>query len=78
LALNECCGNQTIIKRLKRAKDLANVLNVTALGTTLEPGKYHVPMNDKDGTLGEVEFVDGWAKKLEKVLPAILPSLWLN
>jgi hypothetical protein len=35
-------------------------------------------MNDKDGTLGEVKFVHGWAKKLEKVLPDILSSLLLK
>jgi hypothetical protein len=35
-------------------------------------------MNYKDGTLGEVKFVDGGANKLEKVLPAILPSLLLK
>jgi hypothetical protein len=77
LALNEC-GNQTTIQRLKMARELADVLNVTAFGTPLEPGQYHVPMNDKDGTIGEVKFVDGWAKKLEKVLPVMFPSLLLK
>jgi hypothetical protein len=56
LALNEC-GKHIIIQRLKRARELADVLNVTAFGTPLEPGQYHVPMNDKDSTLGEVKFV---------------------
>jgi hypothetical protein len=35
-------------------------------------------MNDKDDTLGDVTLVDGWTKKLEKVLPDILTSLLLK
>jgi hypothetical protein len=63
LALNEC-GSQTIIHPLKRARELADFLNETPFGTPLEPGQYHVPMNYKDGTIGEVKFVDcGWMGK---------------
>jgi hypothetical protein len=58
LALNESEA-QTINQRLRRA----GLLNETAFRTPEEPGQYHVPMNDKDGTLGEIKFVDGWAKK---------------
>jgi hypothetical protein len=67
LALNEYEA-QTINQRLRRARQLPVILNETAFGTPEEPGQYHVPMNDKDGTLGEIKFVDGWAKKLEHVL----------
>jgi hypothetical protein len=61
LALNEYEA-QTINHHLRRAGQLKVVLNETAFGTPEEPGQYHVPMNDKDGTLGEIKYVDGRAK----------------
>jgi hypothetical protein len=56
LALNECEAH-TINQRL-RARHLVVVLNEIAFGTPEEPGQYHVPINEKDGTLGEIKFVD--------------------
>jgi hypothetical protein len=51
LALNEFEAH-TINQCLRRARQLAVVLNETAFGTPEEPGQYHVPMNDKGGTRG--------------------------
>jgi hypothetical protein len=77
LALNECEA-QTINQRLRRARRLVVVLNETAFGSPEGPCQYHVPMNDKDGTLGDIKFVGGWAKRLEHVFVFILPRCVLK
>jgi hypothetical protein len=77
LALNEFEAH-TINHRLWRKRHLTVVPNENAFRTPEEPGWYHVPMNDKNGTFGEIKCVDGWAKKLEHVLVSILPRLLLK
>jgi hypothetical protein len=52
-------------------------VNTISFGSEEEPGSYVLPMN-KDSTVGDIKFNDTRAKKIEKSLAEMLPTMLAN
>jgi hypothetical protein len=58
-----------------QARNISDIINVSAYGKPGDPGTYKVPYDPRTGKFGEVKFDDSRAKKLDAVLPEILPLI---